>query len=76
MNRTWRCSRDATATAIYRRLVRDAARVLRPGGWLALELGWRSLDAVRAMMGSGWTEIDVVDDLAGIPRVIRGRWTP
>ena len=61
---------------LYRRLVRDAQRVLRPGGWLALELGWRSLDPVREMMGSGWSEVDVVDDLAGIARVIRGRWTP
>ena len=61
---------------LYRRLVRDAERVLTPGGWLALELGWRSLDAVRAMMGSGWSEVNVVDDLAGIARVIRGRWTP
>lgn len=61
---------------IYRRLVRDAERMLRHGGWLAVELGWRSLDAVRAMMGSGWTEIQVTDDLAGIARVIRGRWTP
>jgi release factor glutamine methyltransferase len=54
---------------VYRRLVPEAWRVLTDGGHLAMELGYRSLDSVRALL-DGWTNIEVVDDLAGIPRVL------
>ena len=60
---------------IYRRLVRDAERVLPSGGWLMLELGYRSLDAVRGMLGIRWSDVETVDDLAGIPRVLLARRT-
>jgi release factor glutamine methyltransferase len=58
---------------IYERLIPEASRVLRPGGWLLLELGYNSLDPVRAMLGSGWSEITVQADLAGLPRVLAAR---
>jgi release factor glutamine methyltransferase len=54
---------------IYRRLILDAWRALSPGGHLALELGYKSLDPVRGLL-DGWRMVSVVDDLAGIPRVI------
>ena len=63
-------------TEIYRQLTIDAARVLRPGGWLVLELGWKSLDSVAAMLSSGWRDVEPVADLAGIPRVLRARHEP
>lgn len=62
--------------AIYRALVADSARVLRPGGWLVVELGWRSLDPVQAMLGREWSEVRARPDLAGIPRVLSAQWTP
>jgi release factor glutamine methyltransferase len=62
-----------TGFEIYEKLVADAARVLRPGGWLVLELGYTSKDRVTAMLGAGWRDIRVVPDLAGIPRVLAGR---
>ncbi|MGA2216246.1 MAG: peptide chain release factor N(5)-glutamine methyltransferase [Bryobacteraceae bacterium] len=62
-----------TGLEIYERLIADAARVLRPGGWLLLELGYNSLDPVRAMLQREWTEITVLHDLAGLPRVIAAR---
>jgi len=75
-----------TGLEIYERLIADAARVLRPGGWLLLELGYNSLDPVRAMLEaplsrdqrerSPWSEITVIPDLAGIPRVITARLDP
>jgi release factor glutamine methyltransferase len=58
---------------LYERLIADAARVLRPHGWLLLELGYNSLDPVRAMLEHGWTDIDVIPDLAGFPRVLAAR---
>jgi release factor glutamine methyltransferase len=62
-----------TGLEIYRRLIADAVRVLRSGGWLLLELGYNSLDPVRAMLEPRWTDITVVPDLAGFPRVIAAR---
>ncbi len=62
-----------TGLEIYERLIVEAARVLRPNGWLLLELGYNSLDPVRAMLESGWSDIDVIPDLAGFPRVLAAR---
>lgn len=59
-----------TGLEIYARLIRDAERVLRRGGWLALELGFNSSDRVAAMFSSHWWNLETVPDLAGIPRVI------
>jgi release factor glutamine methyltransferase len=58
---------------IYRRLIPDAARLLKPGGWLVMELGHNSSDGVRALLGSEWSDVELMDDLAGIPRVIAAR---
>jgi release factor glutamine methyltransferase len=57
---------------LYERIVADAPRVLGPGGWLVMELGFGSLDHVTALL-RGWDEVRVEPDLAGIPRVIAGR---
>jgi release factor glutamine methyltransferase len=54
---------------IYDRIVADAPRVLRPGGWLILELGFGSLDHVQQLL-AGWRDVRITPDLAGIPRVI------
>ena len=53
---------------LYDRIVADAARVLRPGGRLILELGFGSLHHVTALL-SGWDDLRIEPDLAGIPRV-------
>ena len=62
--------------SMYRRLLSEAERVLRPGGWVLFELGYKSLEAVRAMLRGPWTDISAIDDLAGIPRVLAARWRP
>jgi methylase of polypeptide subunit release factors len=54
---------------LYDQIVADAPRVLRPGGWLIMELGFGSLDHVQALV-AGWRDVKVAPDLAGIPRVI------
>jgi len=59
---------------IYRRLIEGAERVLVPGGRIVFELGWRSLDPVRAMFGPRWSEIDAAADLSGIPRALTARY--
>ena len=55
--------------AVYRRLIPEAERVLLPGGLLALELGAGQAEAVAGML-AGWHNLELVNDLQGIPRVI------
>jgi release factor glutamine methyltransferase len=62
-----------TGLEIYERLIVEATRVLRPNGWLLLELGYNSLDPVRAMLQSGWADLAVMHDLAGFPRVLAAK---
>ncbi|MGA2598136.1 MAG: peptide chain release factor N(5)-glutamine methyltransferase [Bryobacteraceae bacterium] len=58
---------------VYERLIDQARTVLRPGGWLLLELGYNSLSSVRELLSTDWQSVDVHCDLAGIPRVIEAR---
>ncbi len=61
---------------LYRRLIPDAARLLRPGGHLVMEVGWLAADAVSAILGEWagtWTSTEIKPDLAGIPRVVIAR---
>lgn len=57
---------------VYRRLIPEAHRVLRPGGWLLLEIGFTQGDAVSAML-TAWTDVSTRRDLAGLPRVVMAR---
>jgi release factor glutamine methyltransferase len=54
---------------IYDRLIAGARRSLKPGGRLMMELGYQSLAGVREML-AGWSDIEVISDFAGWPRVI------
>ncbi|PYU93150.1 MAG: peptide chain release factor N(5)-glutamine methyltransferase [Acidobacteria bacterium] len=55
---------------VYRRLIPQARAVLKPGGWLIVEIGYNMGETVPALLGDGWTEVEVRPDLAGIPRVV------
>ena len=60
---------------VIRRLVPEAAAVLRPWGWLLFEFGFGEADGVRAVIAAE-TRLELVDvraDLAGIPRVAVAR---
>jgi release factor glutamine methyltransferase len=57
---------------IYNRIIADACRVLVPGGWLVLELGFGCQEGVENLV-SNWKEISIEPDLAGIPRVLAAR---
>jgi len=59
---------------VYRRLVTEAERVLRPGGLLIVEMGYRQVDAVREMLSPAWSAVEVIADLAGLPRVLASRY--
>ena len=55
---------------IYSRIVKCAERLLIPGGHLVFELGYRSAQAVKAMFGARWRDVELRPDLAGIDRVL------
>jgi release factor glutamine methyltransferase len=57
---------------IYRRLIPEAQRLLAPGRWLIMEIGYTLGDAVRDMLVA-WKDVDIRSDLAGLPRVIVAR---
>ena len=57
---------------MYRRLVPEADRLLAPGGWLVMEIGYNLGDAVGGMLGA-WKDVEIRTDLAGLPRVAMAR---
>jgi len=63
-----------TGNEAYAVIAPAAYRALAPGGLLALELGWKSEAAVRAMVAAaGFRQIEVRPDVQGIPRVLAAR---
>ncbi len=59
---------------IFRRLAVEAARVLRPGGWLIMEVAYNADRRVRDLLEPKWTNVQVETDLAGLPRVVSAQW--
>jgi release factor glutamine methyltransferase len=58
----------------YRRLAAQAGPMLRPGGWLLVEVGIGQAEEVSALFrAAGLEEIAVRDDYAGIARVVAAR---
>jgi release factor glutamine methyltransferase len=59
---------------VIRPLIDQAHEALKPGGWLALEIGYSMRDAVVNLLSrTMWDDIRVVPDLQGIPRVVVAR---
>jgi release factor glutamine methyltransferase len=58
-----------SGTDVYARLIPEARRVLKPGGVLALELGFGQSAAV-SELAADWHNLQLFPDLAGIPRVL------
>jgi release factor glutamine methyltransferase len=54
---------------IIERLVPQASAVLKPGGWLVMEMSGTIAEKVQKLF-SGWTHMQVTPDLQGIPRVL------
>ena len=61
-----------TGLEVYERLIPQARKVLKSGGWLMLEIGHGQKPALLALLGN-WGEVSFKDDLQGIPRVALAR---
>jgi release factor glutamine methyltransferase len=55
---------------IVRRLIDAGARRLAPGGLLVIEIGFSQAAAVTAVAESAGWHVELIDDLAAIPRVV------
>jgi release factor glutamine methyltransferase len=59
---------------VIRQLIEQARAALKPGGWLALEIGYSMRDAVVNLLSPTiWDDVRVVPDLQGIPRVVTAK---
>jgi len=59
---------------IYRRLIPEAAEHLDAEGYLMMEIGCSQAEGVKTLMEkSGFEDIKVIKDLAGLDRVVMGR---
>jgi release factor glutamine methyltransferase len=60
---------------IYRRLIREAADCLHPGGHLIMEIGFGMEEAIAKLFGEEWDQLPTKTDLQGIPRTIIARYS-
>lgn len=65
---------DDAGLALIHKLIRQAPRILVPGGWIVLEHGYDQADSVRSLLrDKGFESVRSWTDLAGIERVSGGR---
>jgi release factor glutamine methyltransferase len=58
-----------TGLEVIARLIPQAHKVLKPGGWLVMEISETIAEKVRELL-NGWNEVQITNDLQGIPRVV------
>jgi release factor glutamine methyltransferase len=57
---------------IIARLIPQSFEMLQPSGWLVIEISGTIVELVRPLL-EDWIDVEVVNDLQSIPRVIRAR---
>lgn len=57
----------------YRRLARDAAALLKPGGHIALEVGAGQAADVRALLAGSLADVRICRDINGVERIVHAR---
>ena len=61
-----------TGLEVIERLIPQAQSALKPGGWLVMEISGTIAQGVKRLLGR-WNNIQVTNDLQGIPRVASAR---
>lgn len=61
-----------TGTEVIERLIPQAHEVLKPPGWLVMEISGTIAERVRELLAN-WAEVQIANDLQGIPRVASAR---
>jgi release factor glutamine methyltransferase len=57
-----------TGTEVIERLIPQARELLKPGGWLVMEISGTIAERVREFLAD-WSNVQITNDLQGIPRV-------
>jgi release factor glutamine methyltransferase len=61
-----------TGVEVIERLLPQARAALKPGGWLIMEISGTIASQVQELL-VGWNDVQVTNDLQGIPRVVAAR---
>ena len=61
-----------TGLEVIARLIPQSQSALKPGGWLVSEISGTIAEGVKSLM-SDWSEVQITNDLQGIPRVASAR---
>jgi release factor glutamine methyltransferase len=64
----------STGLEVIARLIPQARAALKPGGWLVMEISGTIADGVRPLLAD-WNDVQVANDLQGIPRVVSAQTT-
>ena len=68
-------TKDEKGLEFYEKITKGATNILNKGGYLLFELGiGQSQDVKRIMEQNGFSNIEIIKDLAGIDRVICGKY--
>lgn len=68
-------TKDEKGLEFYEKIASEAPKILNKGGYLMFELGMGQSDYVKSLMlQCGFKEIEIIKDLAGIDRVISGKY--
>jgi release factor glutamine methyltransferase len=74
--REWEPREALVGEGMTEAIARGARETLKPGGWLVLEVGDGTADAVGRLLAQlGFEDVSPFPDLAGRDRVVEGRWT-
>lgn len=63
-----------SGTEVIERLIPQAHRVLKPGGWLVVEISGTIADRILGLLAA-WNNVQIANDLQGIPRIASARKT-
>ena len=64
---------DEDGLVFYRRIVEGCKPYIKKGGYLAFEIGWNQAEDVKELMRSRYENLEVVQDLAFLDRVVVGK---
>ena len=64
---------DEDGLVFYKRIVDECNPYIKKGGYLAFEIGWNQAEDVKELMRSRYDNLEVVQDLAFLDRVVVGK---
>lgn len=60
----------------YRAIISNATKHLLPNGLLSFECGINQAEIIKVLMQENFKDVDIINDLSNIPRVVHGKLKP